>query len=227
MSGHLQSRRFNAGLNDVDLGALSVADVSITDFTGSSATVALVIDGPSGDQFYEAQPVPWIHETDGWKYDGCDEFSGQGGLGEGSEGSGPDNALGIGFIGQPADWLVAATYVSTDFSDFVAEDPGNPPPGAGNVYFGVQMSFTYDGPKASTVFGDDMGFRMVANGTTYDDANGCGSYAQQPEYDLTAAPGDEVLFTFCWEIPKDAVDSAFVVVTDLGAGTDWWFGTDG
>jgi hypothetical protein len=225
VSGHLDSRRFNAELNGVDLGALSVASVTITDFTGSTATVALVIDGPSGDQFWEAQPQPWIHEADGWRYVGCDEFSGQGGLGGGDEGSSADNPLGVGFIGEPAHWFVVTYYITPDFNEFVAETPGNPEPAAGNVYFAVQLSFTYDGPNASAVLGDDLGFRLEAGGATYSGANTCGSYAQEPELDYTAAPGEQTYFTLCWEVPTAAVDSAFVVVTDLGSGTDWWYAT--
>lgn len=225
VSGHLDSRRYNADINDVDLGALSVASVTITDFTGSTATVALVIDGPSGDQFWEAQPLPWIHEADGWRYVGCDEFSGQGGLGSGDEGSSADNPLGVGFIGEPANWFVVTYYITPNFNDIVLETAGNSEPAAGNVYFAVQLSFTYDGPNASAVLGDDLGFRLEAGGATYSGANTCGSYAQEPELDYTAAPGDQTYFTLCWEIPTDGVDSALVVVTDLGAGTDWWFTT--
>lgn len=225
VSGHLQSRRFNARVNDVDYDALSIAEVLVTSFTGSSADVALVIDGPSGDLFFETQELPWIHEGDGWRYAGCDEFAGgNGGVG-GDDGSSADNPLGIGFIGEPADWLVATTYVSADFTDLVLEEPGNDEPAEGNVYFGVQMTFTYNGPKASTVFGDDLGFRLEAGGATHDGPNACGHYAQEPELDFTAGPGDNRLFTLCWEIPTDAVGSAAIVVTDEASGTDWWFST--
>lgn len=225
VSEHLQSRRFNASLDGVDLAALQVTQVNVTDFTGSSATLALVIDGVGGDQFFETQPLPWIHEADGWKYVGCDEFHGEGGLGSGDEGSSRDNALGIGFIGRPADWFVVTTYVTPDLTDIVLETEGNAPPSSGNVYFGVQMSVQYDGPKTSSVLGEDLAFRLEAGGATYDETSSCGSYAQEPEYDYTAAPGDSMYFTFCWEVPTAEVDSAFIVVTELASGTDWWYAT--
>jgi hypothetical protein len=51
----LDSRRFRANSDGVDLSALSVTDVSI-DGGGSDATVSLDIAGPSGDQFRETLP---------------------------------------------------------------------------------------------------------------------------------------------------------------------------
>jgi hypothetical protein len=225
VSGHLQSRRFTARVNNVDYADLSIAEVNVSDFTGTTANVALAIDGPSGDQFWETQSLPWIHEDDGWRYASCAEFASGGGNSGGDQGLSADNPLPVGLLGEPADWLVVTTYVSPDFTDLVLEEPGNAAPADGNVYFGVQMSFSYDGPKASTAFSEDLGFRLEAGGKTYDGANACGHYAQEPELDFTAGPGDSSLFTLCWEIPTGAVDSATIVVTDLTSGTDWWFTT--
>lgn len=222
VNGYLETRRsraFNAG---VDLAEVSVTAVDVTDFTGSEGTVALVIDSPGGEQWVEGQPQPWVHEDDGWRFADCSPFA-SGGNNGGDEGSSADNPLGRGLFGEPADWLVATTYFSPDFTDLVLEEPGNASPAPGNVYFGVQMTFTYNGPKPSTVFGDDLAFRLEADGTTYDGPNGCGTYPQEPDLDLTAGPGDTTLFTLCWEIPAGDDADARIVVTDRAAGTDWWF----
>jgi hypothetical protein len=208
----------------IDMATITVADVDITAFTGSTASVALTLAGTDED-FLEEQPNPWVFEGGTWHWDNCDVFaSGGGGGGTGSEGSGPENAIGVGFPTRIADWSVYSTYLNANANELVAGSDGPASPPSGTVFFTWGIAVKYDGPDASSTLSDVMSFRLVAGSTTYDDPAACGGYVGALDLSLTAKPGEGLPGDICRAVATGDVGSLFLVVTEKPTGTDVWFG---
>ena len=205
------------------MSALSVAEV-LVDGDGSTATVRLVIDGPSGDQFRESLPNTWVHEDDGWHMDDCGDFrEAQGGL----EGVGMDrnDPLPYGGVADVNGWLVALVYVAADDEAFIVETGGSPA-GDGNQLFVAGTSVGYNGGEPSIVWGDELAFAMVSGDTVY----GADSECVGPENDLwvdpaiTVGPGESVGRPYiCREVPADQAADMLLRVTHVPTGGEWWF----
>lgn len=223
VAGHLDGRHFRAGLDGVDMTALSVADV-IVDGGGSTATVRLDIDGPSGDQFRETLPHAWVYEDGGWRMDDCADFrEAQGGL----EGVGMDrnDPLPFGGVADINGWLVALVHIAADDEAFIVETGGSPA-GDGNQLFVAGVTVSYNGGDPSIVYGEELGFAMVAGDTIYGDEVDCVG----PENDLyvdpdtTVGPGESVGRPYiCREVPTDRAGEILLRVTHLATGDEWWF----
>ncbi len=208
----------------IDLGAIAIDDVLVTDFDGTSATVELDLSGTGGNPFLEEEPNPWIYEGGEWHWANCDPFaSGGGGGGGGLEGSGPDNAIGVGMVPTIADWYVYSSYLLPDANELVTGDGVAAPP-SGKVYFLWQIVAQYDGPNPSEALADDLAFRLVAGSTTYDNANDCAGYGFELDLSFVAAPGDQTTGAFCRAVATGDVASLFLIVTDKATGQDYWFG---
>lgn len=228
VAGHLDGRHFRAGLDGVDMTALSVADV-IVEGEGSTGTVLLVVDGPSGDLFREAAtPHTWVFEEDGWHMDDCADFrEAQGGL----EGVGMDrnDPLPYGGVADVNGWLVALTYITPDAEELIVETGGSPA-SPGNQLFTVQLNVGYNGSEPSIVYGEELGFAMVNGDTVYAGDSDCIS----PQNDLYVDPATEVgpgedvgLPDICREVSTEHATGLLLRVTHIPTGDEWWFSLDG
>jgi len=228
VGGHLDGRHFTAGLDGVEMSALSVSDV-VVEGGGSSATVLLVIDGPSGDQFREAGFAhTWIHEDGGWHMDDCADFQeAQGGL----EGVGMDRSepLGLGGVTDVNDWLIALMYVSPDDEAMVVETGGQPA-ADGNQLLVAQLNVGYNGGESSVVFGEHLAFAMVNGDSVYGEESNC----IDPDNDLyvdpatAVGPGEDIGFSFvCREVPAGHIPGMLLRITHIPSGGEWWYRLDG
>ncbi|HSL97094.1 MAG TPA: hypothetical protein VK831_00855 [Candidatus Deferrimicrobiaceae bacterium] len=224
VSERTNGRHGRIRLAGIDLSAIEVADVTITDFDGHSATVALTLVGTDGNEFLEGQPNAWVYEDDGWHWDNCEPFEAGGGGGE-LGGSGPDDPIGVGFVPTIGGWYVYSTYLYANADAQVAEGDGPAPP-AGTSFYLWGVVVQYDGPNASATLSDDLAFRLVSGGTVYDNPDDCGAYLYALELDFVAAPGEQAPGDICRAVaPRDA-DSLFLIVTDVATGQEYWFGQE-
>jgi hypothetical protein len=207
----------------IDMATITIADVEITAFTGSTASVALTLAG-TDEAFLEEQPNPWVFEVGTWHWDNCDVFASSGGGNTGTEGSGPGNAIGVGFPTRIAGWYVYSTYLNANANELVAGSDGPAAPPSGTVFFTWGVTVKYDGPDASSTLSDVMAFRLVAGSTVYDDPSACGNYAAALDLTLVAAPGEGMPADICRAVAPGDVGSLFLVVTEKSTGTDIWFG---
>jgi hypothetical protein len=220
------SRHGNINRAGVDLGAISIREVTISDFDGSSAMVQLDLSGTDGNPFLEGVPNPWVYEDGEWHWANCDPFAtGGGGGGGGLEGSGPDDAIAVGMVPTIAGWYVYSSYPLADADELVTGEGAAPPP-PGKVYFLWQLVAQYNGPNPSETLGDDLAFRLVAGNTTYDDPNDCAGSGLELDLGFVAAPGDQAPGGLCRAVATGDVGSLFMIVTDKAAGRDYWFGQE-
>ena len=227
VTGHLDARHFRAGLDGVDLSSLSVADV-LVDNGGDTATVRLVVDGPSGVNVRETLPHTWIFEGDRWHMDDCADFSeAQGGL----EGVGMDrnDPLPYGGVADVNGWLVALTYITPDAGDLIVETGGSPA-SSGNQLFTVQLNVGYNGAEPSVVYGDELAYAMINGDTVYGDEADC----IEPDNTLYLDPATEVgpgedvgVPNVCREISIEHATGLLLRVTHTSTGDEWWFSLDG
>jgi hypothetical protein len=225
--GHLDGRRFTAELDGVDLAELSVDDVMV-EGGGNAATVSLVIDGPSGDQFRETLPHQWLYEDDGWRMDDCADFSeSQGGL----EGQGMDRSqpLPLGGVADVNGWLVSLGFIDADGEDVIVETGGTPA-SEGNQLFTAQVGISYNGAETSIVVGDELAFAMVNGDTVYGPESDCATTGDN----LYMDPGTEVgpgetagNPIICREVSSDHATGLLLQVTHLPSGDVWWFALEG
>jgi hypothetical protein len=207
----------------MDLSAIEVTGVTISDFDGHSATVALTLSGTGGNPFLEAEPNGWVYEEGGWFWGNCDPFETGGGGGD-LEGTGPDDAIAVGMVPTIADWYVYSSYLLPNADELVTGE-GAPPPPPGTVYFMWEVVAQYNGPNASQALADSLAFRLVAGGTTYDDQSDCPAVFAL-DLGFVAAPGEQARGSLCQPIATDDVGSLFLVVTDKAANRDYWFGQE-
>jgi hypothetical protein len=223
----LDSRRFRADIDGVDLSALSVADVSI-EGGGSEATVSLDIAGPSGDQFRETLPHRWVFEEGGWHMDDCSDFrESQGGLA--GVGMDRDNPLALGGVADVNGWLVSLGYIDTDAEDFVVELGGGPS-SDGSQYVSAQVGFDYNGAEPSITIGDELEFAMVNGDTVYGDESACKTTETGVYFDpaVTVAPGESVANpSVCRQVDSGQVTGLLLRVTHIPTGDQWWWRLNG
>ena len=225
--GHLDGRHFTAGLDGVDMTALSVADVVI-EGGGDIATVSLVIDGPSGEQFRESLPHAWLFEDGGWHMDDCADFrEAQGGL----EGVGTDrNApLPLGGVADVNGWLVALTSVTPDGEEFIIETGGSPAT-EGNQLFTAQIGINYNGSEPSIVVGEELAIAMVNGDTVYGDEADCGTTDHNLYLDPTTSVGPGELAgnpIICREIATEHSAGLLLRITHIPTDGEWWFSLAG
>ena len=219
---HLTGRRFRAAGADIDLAALGVESVQITDSSGDSASVILVLSGTS-ETFEESLPNDWVYEESGWHNDDCSNITEpQGGLaGYGTDRSDPVPHGGVTDING---WLFTVSYISPDDEELVVQLGGEPAAG-GNQLFNIQLNPSYNGVEASTILGDDLAFAMVNGSTIYGDDADCGSDdAAFLDMSLQVGPGDDLGFPLlCREVSAAHADAMLLRVTDLSSGTEYWF----
>jgi hypothetical protein len=226
VASYLVSRRFRATQGGgVDLGALSVASVATSDFSGGSAQVSLAIDG-TAEQFRESQPQAWVFEDDGWHQDECaDVREGQGGL-SGDEGTDRSNPLEMGALADVGDWYVSLAYFTPDFESTMSEGEVEPAP-EGHVLVAAQVLVGYNGAEPSVVIGEHLAFAIVSPSVVYGDAVACVSL----EYDdlfndrqMEAAPGQDLPRPLiCRAVPVTELSDLLLRVTDVPSGTEYWF----
>jgi hypothetical protein len=222
---HLSGRRYRIDVADIELSSLGVASVEITDFSGSSATVSLVLSGTT-EAFEESIPTRWIVEEGGWRRDECANISEpQGGL-EGY-GTDRDEPIPYGGVADINGWLMTVSYISADDEELVVELGGEPATD-GSQLFNVQINPYFNGADASTVLTDDIGFAMVSGSTVYGDEASCAGTDPAFELDIEAAPGDDVGLLFvCREVDSGDADEMLLRMTDLATGTEYWFDLSG
>lgn len=222
VDGHLSGRRFRTEGAGLDLSAVGVSAVEVTDFSGSSAIVVLILSGTS-ETFEESIPNAWIYEEGGWRDDGCSNITeAQGGL----EGYGTDrnDPVPYGGVADINGWLMTVSWITPDDGDLVVE-LGGEPAAAGNQLFNVQLNPYYNGAKPSTTLGEDLAFAMANGSTVYGDEADCGS--DDPAFvdaAIQVGPGDDIGFVLlCREVAAQDADGMLLKVTDLSSGTDYWF----
>lgn len=227
VAGHLDGRRFTAGLGGVDITALSVSDVGI-DGNASTADVTLTIDGPGGDQFRETLPHRWTFEDGGWRMDDCADFQeAQGGL----EGVGMDRIapLGLGGVADVNGWLISLSFVELDAEDFVLEIGGDPA-ADGNQHVYAQVGITYNGAEASITVGDELAFALVSGDQVYGEDTSCDTGDPNLFLDPTTEVGPGELVgnpLVCREIDSEHVTDLLLRVTHVPTGDEWWFDLGG
>jgi hypothetical protein len=226
VSGHLDGRRFNANLGDVDLSALAVESANVT-VTGGDTHVTLSISGEGGDQFQEVIPHRWIFEEDGWRMDDCGEFQeAQGGLaGVGMDRNDP---LPYGGVADVNGWLISYIYIDRDAEALVVELGGEPAAG-GKVYVVAQVGVYYDGAEPSIVVGDELEFAMLNGDVVFGEESSCETTDHNLYMDpaTSVAPGETAGNPFiCREMSPDQVSGLQLRVTHKPTGDQWWFDLD-
>lgn len=222
VDNHLQGRRFRADGAGVDLSSLGVSSVEISDFTGDSASVVLVLSG-TDETFEESVPNTWVYEEGGWHKDECSRITeAQGGL-EGY-GTDRDEPVPYGGVADINGWLITIPWIAPDDEVTIVE-LGGEPAADGSQLFNISISPYYNGAKASTTLGEDVAFAMVNGTTIYGDEAECGS--DDPAFldmGAQAGPGDDLGRPYmCRQVSPEHADGMLLRVTDLSSGTDYWF----
>ena len=226
LESYLVGRRSRATQGGgIDLGALSVASVQMSDLTGDGAQVSLVIEGTS-EQFREGQPQAWVFEDGGWRLDECSDVrEGQGGL-TGEEGTDRSNPLELGAVANVGDWFVSLAYVALDFESTLNPGEVEPAPD-GNQLAAAQVLVNYNGAEPSVAIGDHLDFAIVSPSTVYGDEAACVS-SELPDlfYDpqLEAAPGENLPRPLiCRVVPDAELGELLLRVTHVPTGQEYWF----
>ena len=121
---HLKGRKLRANQAGIDVSVLGVDEVTVFDFTGSSALVSLTLAGTT-EQFEESIANRWIHEDGGWHDDDCDNITPpRGGL-EGF-GTDRDNPVQYGGVADINGWLMTVSWITPDDEELVVELGGKP-----------------------------------------------------------------------------------------------------
>lgn len=216
----LTQRRSAARAAGIDLAAISIATVEIDGFTGSSADVALVLQGTT-EQFRETVAHAWVHEADGWRWTDCADFRTGGGGGPGT--SSRDDPIDYGIPAEINGWFVVVSYVTLDATDLIVGE-GIEAPAPGHQYVDIQVLADYDGADPSTTMGSDLAFSLVSDGATYDEPGACAAIVWYLALDEEVGPGGSIRGSVCASVPTDEVSSLVLLVEDLASGTEWWFG---
>lgn len=219
---HLSGRRFRGQNAGIDLSTLGVASVDVFDFSGDSASVALMLSGTT-ELFEESIPNEWVYEDGGWHRDDCANITEpQGGL-EGY-GTNRDDPVPYGGVADINGWLITVSWIDPDSEELIVE-LGGEPASEGNLLFNIQLNPSYNGAEATTVLGEDLAFAMVNGSTVYDDAADCAS--SDPAFldlGIEAGPGEDIGLPFlCREVAAGHAASTLLRVTDLATGTEYWF----
>lgn len=224
VESRLVERRTRATrLGGIDLSAVSVTGVTIENFRGGSADVTLTITGTGGGEFQEVLARPWIAEEGRWRMADCSDVRAGQGFREGY-GRDRDDPIPFGGIAGLLPWFVVVTFLDDDAEDLVLETPGNEPATAGQQYFALQLSITYNGAEPAVILGDELAFAMVSGSTVYGDDAGCGEIVAALDLSAEYEPGvDAAPGLFCREVDEDDVDDLLLRMTHLATGEEYWF----
>jgi hypothetical protein len=226
IESYLDGRRFNIDLGGIDLSALSVGEVTIIGFDGSSADVSLEIQGTT-EQFREGIPTRWVHEEGAWRIADCSDVR-PAANDLSAEGTDPDAALEYGFIAEVEGWLINQTWVNLDDEEVIVEFGGDPAPeGSRLVTTGVGL--TYTGPESSVQLNDELEFALVNGSTVYGVEASCETeeYGTAPVAAEPIAPGDSLApAVVCRVIPESDLEGLLLRVTHVPTGGERWFRMD-
>lgn len=226
VESYLDGRRFNIDLGGIDLGALSAGEVTIDGFDGSTASVALEVEGTT-EPFRESIPTLWVYEEGAWRIGDCSgiEASPNDLSAVGAE---PGSAAEFGMVTDLAGWLVNQTWVILDDEEIVVEFGGDPAPeGSRLVTTGVGL--TYTGPESTIQLRDELEFALVNGSNVYGDEASCETddYGTEPVAAEPIAPGDSLApAVVCRVIPESDLDGLLLRVTHLPTGGERWFRMD-
>ncbi len=222
----LDGRRFNIDLADIDLGALSVGEVTIEGFDGSSADVSMEIQGTT-EQFRESIPTRWVHEDGAWRIADCSEIRPSANDLSG-EGVSADDALEYGFVADLEGWLISQNWANLDDEEIVVEFGGDPAPdGSRLVTTGVGL--TYTGPESSIRLNDELSFALVNGSTVYGEESSCETeeYGTAPVAADPIAPGESLApAVVCRVVPEGDLEGLLLRVTHVPTGGERWFRMD-
>ena len=214
-----KGRRFFAQQNgDITLSAVTVRDVVVENFTGSSADVSLVLDGTGDATFKETLPHRWAVDEGAWRSEDCDDFLRGNDMGDSSR----DDPLGSGFIADLSGWLIVVRYVYPD-GEFVFEEPAKGPPADGNQYFVVDLAADYNGAEVSSVPSEAFVFTFVSGGTEYGEDASCGPVPGEFDRDIAYGPGEQAFGFLCREVDADDADSLLLRIEARDGSGDAWF----
>ena len=226
IESYLDGRRFNIDLGGIDLSALSVGEVTIDGFDGSSADVSLEIQGTT-EQFREGIPTRWVHEEGAWRLADCSDVR-PAANDLSAEGTDPDAALEYGFIAEVEGWLINQTWANLDDEEIVVEFGGDPAPeGSRLVTTGVGL--TYIGPESSIQLNDELAFALVSGSTVYGEEASCETeeYGTAPVAAEPIAPGASLApAVVCRVVPEGDLEGLLLRVTHVPTGGERWFRMD-
>ena len=222
VDSHLDGRRFNAEVAGIAVRDLSVNEVTIDSFDGSTAQVSLSIGGTTED-FRESLLHSWIVQDSEWRLADCSDI--RPATNDLSVyGTTPDDALEYGFVGEVAGWILTVTWVILDDEATVIE-VGGEPAAAGHQLVTANLSLTYQGADPSVTFGDELAFAMINGSNEYGTEASCETddYGTSRDAGVELAPGDGAVPTICREVPVGDVDGLLLRVTHTASGGERWF----
>jgi hypothetical protein len=213
-----QRRRVARGAG-IDLAAMSVSRVELSDFTGSTAQVALVIEG-SAEPFRESLAHAWVYEDGGWRWSDCSDY--RTGGGSGPDTSSRDNPIDFSVPAEINGWFVVVSYVMLDATELVVGE-GFDSPGPGQQYVDIQVLLNYDGADPTTTAGRDLALSLVSARAAYEEKDSCGAVVWALDLSEQVGPGGSLRGSICRAVPSDEVGSLLLLVVDLATETEWWF----
>ena len=213
-------------LGGIDLRALSAGEVTIDGFDGSSASVAVDIDG-TDEPFRESIPTLWVFEEDAWRIGDCSgiEPSANDLSAEGAE---RGNAAELGMVTDLAGWLIYQSWVTLDDEETVVEFDGEPAP-AGSALVTTNVNLTYTGPESSVQLRDQLEFAMVNGTTVFGEDASCetAEYGTEPLALAPIGPGEDLApAVVCRVVPEADVDGLLLRITHVPTGEQRWFRMD-
>ena len=224
VESYLIGRRTRAErVGGIDLSQVAIADLLISDFTGSDAEVRLELSGTS-EPFRESEMHTWIFEEGGWRLDDCSDIRLSPNDLEG-QGTDRNDPLGLGAVAEIGGWFVSLSHVDQDFEAVMS--PGEVEPAAeGHRLVSAQFLVGYNGAEPSVVIGEHLSFAIVSASNVYGDEVACQSNLPGLLYDplMEATPGEDLPRPLvCREIPISDLAGLLARVTHTPTGTDYWF----
>lgn len=226
IESYLDGRRFNIDLGGIDLRMLSAGAVTIDGFDGSSARVAVAIEG-TDEPFRESIPTLWVYEEGAWRIGDCSGI-------EASAndlsvvGASPDTAAEYGMVTDLSGWLINQTWVILDDEEVVVEFGGDPAP-SGSTLVTTGVGLTYTGPESTVELRDELEFALVNGSNVLGDEVSCETdgYGTEPVAAEPIAPGISLApAVVCRVVPESELDGLLLRVTHIPTGGERWFRMD-
>ncbi len=226
VASYLDGRRFNIDFGGIDLRALRAGEVMIDGFDGSSAIVAVEIEGTT-EPFRESIPTPWVYEEGAWRLGDCsgiepppNDLS--------AEGADPGSAAERGMVADLAGWLIYQSWVTLDDEEIIVEFGGDPAP-EGSSLITTGINLTYTGAESAVRLRDQLEFAFVNGQTVYGQDASCETdeYGTEPLAAGPIAPGDDLApAVVCRVVPESELDGLLLRITHIPTGDERWFRMD-
>jgi hypothetical protein len=209
--------------------------VEVRDFSDGEGDVRVRLVDPEGEEFSGEDDLShWVFEDGQWRNSDCGGLEGDGGFTDEEEepatgpGSSRDEPAPIGTSVRVAGWDVTVTDVEPDATRRVLEESEfNDPPPAGQQFFLVTISATYNGDEESSAFFFDVTLKALGpSNVAYDYEADCGLIPDELPDTRDVFQGGTISGNVCWSVrSEDAAELLMYAEPSFSfreSGRRWW-----